>query len=165
MPSDSVEIAESIDDVRGICRISGRLIAPKGTGDAVDRGDGGEELPSVVCRGRGEEVFRNWLNDCVLGGDTTVLPRNPPSCVPVAPVVLVAPDAKKSTKRSLGDLGWSLPALRLDRGDLEEYGESLAVRVVLTTVGECKLLPVLPVSLRNVSLTCSGDGACLRGVV
>ena len=39
------EMAESMDDVRGIGRNSGGAdVSPSG-GDAVDRGEGGEELP------------------------------------------------------------------------------------------------------------------------
>lgn len=40
------EMAESIDDVRGIGRTANEAgVSPRG-GEAVDRGEGGEELPN-----------------------------------------------------------------------------------------------------------------------
>lgn len=55
------EIAESMDDVRGIGRTAGGAGVWLGGGDAVDRGEGGEELPEGLNRGRGDETFRSWL--------------------------------------------------------------------------------------------------------
>lgn len=55
------EIAESMDDVRGIGRTAGRAAVSPISGDAVDRGEGGDELPKDLVSGRGEETFRSWL--------------------------------------------------------------------------------------------------------
>lgn len=52
------EIAESMDDVRGIGRTAGGADVSLGGGHAVERGEGGEELPKW---GRGVETFRSWL--------------------------------------------------------------------------------------------------------
>lgn len=61
IPEDTVEIAESIDEVRGIGRASGRKPVLGGGGEAVDKGDGGDELPKEVPSGNGDETFRSWL--------------------------------------------------------------------------------------------------------
>lgn len=57
---DIVEMAESIDEVRGIDLRSGR-IAPLAKGvDAVRTGDAGGELPRDLDNGTGEEMLRSW---------------------------------------------------------------------------------------------------------
>lgn len=54
-------MAESIDDVRGIERRSGRMVLLLAKGvDAVRTGDAGGELPSDLERGIGEEMLRSW---------------------------------------------------------------------------------------------------------
>lgn len=57
VPKDIVEIAESMDEVRGIGRVSGPTAISSRCGDAVDRGDGGDEFPSGAAWGIGEETF------------------------------------------------------------------------------------------------------------
>ena len=52
-------MAESIDEVRGIDRRSGR-IAPAANGvDAVRTGDAGGEVPRDLGKGPGDEMFRS----------------------------------------------------------------------------------------------------------
>ena len=58
--SDMEEMAESMEDVRGACRPSGRREEPARGGEIVDRGDGGDELARVLS-GKGEETFRSGL--------------------------------------------------------------------------------------------------------
>ena len=57
---DMVEMAESIEDVRGMERRSGRiLLLVKGL-DAVRTGDIGGEFPSDLDLDTGSEMFRLW---------------------------------------------------------------------------------------------------------
>lgn len=51
-PNDNVEIAESIDEVRGIGCTSGRKPVNGG-------GDGGDDPPCGVDLGNGDEIFRS----------------------------------------------------------------------------------------------------------
>lgn len=55
---DMVEMAESIDDVRGIERRSGRMVLLAKEADAVRMGDTGGEFPRDLDRGTGSEMFR-----------------------------------------------------------------------------------------------------------
>lgn len=58
---EMVEIAESIDDVRGIGRCSGRVFEGSNGGEAINGGDcGGEVVVGFDC-GKGDEIFRSWL--------------------------------------------------------------------------------------------------------
>ncbi len=61
VPKDIVEIAESIDEVRGIGCASGRKPVAGEGGEAVGRGDGGDDLPRGMDSGNGDETFRSWL--------------------------------------------------------------------------------------------------------
>ncbi len=53
-------MAESIDDVRGMDRRSGRMVLLAKGVDAVRPGDVGGEFPRDLDRGMGAEIFRNW---------------------------------------------------------------------------------------------------------
>lgn len=54
-----VEMAESIEDVRGIDRRSGRmLLLVKGV-DTVRTGDAGGEFPSELDSGTGDDILRS----------------------------------------------------------------------------------------------------------
>ena len=57
---EMVEMAESIDDVRGMDRRSGRMVLLEKGVDAVRPGDVGGEFPRDLDRGMGAEMFRNW---------------------------------------------------------------------------------------------------------
>ena len=56
---DRVEIAESIEDVRGIDRRSGRLVLLAKGVDVVRMGDIGGEFPRLLVGGTGEEILRS----------------------------------------------------------------------------------------------------------
>lgn len=54
-----MEIAESMEDVRGISRRSGRMVLLAKGVEAVRTGEAGGELPRDLDRGTGEEIFRS----------------------------------------------------------------------------------------------------------
>ena len=56
---DTEEIAESIDDVLGICLPSGRREEPISGGETVALGEGGEELPKCLESGIGDDILRS----------------------------------------------------------------------------------------------------------
>ena len=55
------EIAESIDDVRGKDRASGRIVVALIFVDVEDRGECGGEIFADLLWGSGELNLRNWL--------------------------------------------------------------------------------------------------------
>ncbi len=158
-PKDIDEMAESMDDVRGICRPCGLSFEPTRGGDAVDRGEGGEELPRGLVSGSGEESFRSWPYDCAFNGEAVMLRRFLTSPSGTYPFVFVDSEARNSVRRSRGDWDCSISAARLGRGDRGEVWESL---VVLKAVGVLGLLMLRGDSLLEgdvaVSLTCNGVG-------
>lgn len=58
---EMVDIAESIEEVRGFWPNLGRRSEGVSCGEAVECGDGGDEWPDGVKSGRGDEIFRSWL--------------------------------------------------------------------------------------------------------
>lgn len=111
---DTFEIAESMDEVRGIGRPSGRFSMPAGAGDVVDRGDGGKESPGCVACSKGDETFRSWLYEWAFGGDAVACLMEDPSMPPVIPFTYVFPIPRCSSRREPDCFGL-LP--RLERGD------------------------------------------------
>lgn len=57
---EMLEIAESIDDVRGIDFGDGRIVVLVKRDDVVEVGDRGGELPRDFDCGNGEGTFRRW---------------------------------------------------------------------------------------------------------
>ena len=101
-PREIVDIAESIDEVRGIGRISERFITAVRGGDVVDRGDGGEELPGAVDCEDGEDTFRSWLYEWVFGGDAVAFLMDPASIPLTLPFVCVSPITLRSSNGKPG---------------------------------------------------------------
>ena len=157
-----VEIAESIEDVRGIFPASARRLEAAKGGDTIVRGEGGEELPDGLRLGRGVEAIRSWLYDCALEGEALASLKASPRAVAVSLFAVEVPEARNSSIRSRGDLGGSKLATTCDRGDRGEYcAVSLAD---LKTADDLGLLLCgdmsPPAAIAGVWLTCSGVGLC-----
>ena len=60
---DILEIAESIDDVRGNDLVSGRIVTLLTFVEVDEMGDWGGELSGGMLGGKGEEILRSWLYD------------------------------------------------------------------------------------------------------
>ena len=60
---DILDIAESIDDVRGNGLVSGRIVTLLMFVEVDEMGDCGGELSGGMLAGKGEEILRNWLYD------------------------------------------------------------------------------------------------------
>ena len=134
VPREMVEIAESIDEVRGIGCVSSRFMTPAGGGDVVDRGEGGEELPRWTDSGNGDETFRSWLYEWAFGGEAAALLIDDPSVPPVVPFPYVFPIPERSSR---GEAGWFGLGAKLKRG---ERGECCESPVILMAVGDFGLL-------------------------
>lgn len=119
-----VDIAESIEDVRGIERRSGRMVLLMKGVEAVRTGDAGGELPRDLDKGTGEETLRSWWYEPVFAGalagpilepksvELIIDPSLPDVSVPMNP-----------SKPSLGDVGRSWIASVGERGECGEECE------------------------------------------
>ncbi len=139
-PSDIVEIAESIDEVRGIGCTSGRKPVNGGGDEGVGRGDGGVDSPKWLDFGNGDETFRSWLYEWDLSGDPVAFLTDDPSIPLVLPLTSPSLEIRGSSTLSRGELGWSRLAAKSERGERGEYREPLVVPI---SVGDFGLLELL----------------------
>ena len=157
-------MAESIEDVRGIGCNSCRSAEPDSGGVAVERGEGGDE-PRDFESGSGDETFRSWLYDCILGDvdSFAFAAAKLPGSIDVNPAFFTSSDARYSSNRSRGDLGCSSPVTTVGRGERGDWEEvSLRDLMVVGDLGLFEWLPLrFPITIADVALTCSGVG--LRG--
>lgn len=153
---DIVEIAESMDEVRGMGRTSKGKVLLGGGGEAKERGDGGFDLFKGVASGNGDETLRNWLYDWALNGDVVVFRKDPPSRSLVFPSTDISLVSGGSSTFSRDDLGGSTLVANLERGERGEYRKS-PVALEVGDFGLLELLPGLPPAAADVVLlTCSG---------
>lgn len=97
-------MAESMDDVRGMERRSGRMVLLVKGVEAVRTGDAGGELPRGWERGSGEEILRSWWYEPVFTGALAGLMVVPRSLELGSVSSLTdASEAASSSRRSLGD--------------------------------------------------------------
>lgn len=158
-----VEIAESMDEVRGMGRASKAKVRLGGGGEARERGDGGSDLSKGVASGNGDETLRSWLYEWALNGDAVVFRGDTPSKSLVFPLTEVSLASKGSSTLSRGDLGGSMLVANLERGERGEYRKS-PVTLDVGDFGLFELLPGLPPAAADVVLlTCSGGS--LRGLL
>lgn len=131
---EKVEMADSIDEVRGIDFGDGRIVVLVKRDVVVDVGEGGEFSRALVCD-EVDDMFRNCPEDCPFDSDPVPLENGPlgpePTGIPFLPMVSEAVSAFGRSTDDDED-GWFESVADAECCDCEEP----TVPSVLDSVGD-----------------------------